>query len=97
MEMPGNENYKLTLWLNRNQLFNQVLDYLMEKFNILSKDKRDKIYLKELQRKFKAPRKLLIDMLIELHNSKQIVLSYSPKHKDAVIFSIEYYRKKHKL
>jgi len=90
-----NKNYKLTLWIQKNKLFNEVTDYILEHFQLLAKNKKEKIYLKELQRKFKAPRKLLIDILAELHNAGQIVLSYSPKYKDIVIFSIEYYRKKH--
>ncbi|MCS7387177.1 MAG: hypothetical protein NDF55_10710 [archaeon GB-1867-005] len=89
------KNYKLTLWIYKNKLLNEVLDYLLEHFQLLAKHKRDKFYLKELEKKFKAPRKLLIDILAELHNAGQIVLSYSPKKKDIVIFSIEYYRKKH--
>lgn len=90
------ENYRLTLWIEKHKLFNQVLDYLLEKFNLLSKDRRNKIYLQELVQVFKAPKTLLLEILIELHNAGQIVLSYSHKQKDHVIFSIEYYKKKHK-
>jgi len=87
--------YKLDIWIKRNKIFNEVSDYLLEIFNPLSKNKREKIYLKELMEKFKIPRKMMLDILAELHNAGQVTIGYSPKYKDVVVMSMEYYWKKH--